>query len=164
MVGVGSALIAERLRWHRDQEREATQTRRAVYSEFLMALSRGHSDMRSVVLRPDLPSGDALYGELHQALDNAGVWRMRQSLSLTATNEIIRLAESACDALVAMRNQLLEEPNVRGDSYRVHRAELWRENANLREAMRRDLGMNGHADPEVGQYRLSDVDRTPTRR
>ena len=161
VVGVGAALVAERLRWHRDQEREAAQTRRAVYSEFLMALSRGHSDMRGIVLRADRPSGDALYGELHQALDCAGIWRLRQSLSLTASADIIHLAESACDALTSMRDRLIEEPNIRGDSYRACRAELWRDNAQLREAMRRDLGMDGPADPEVGQYRLSDARTSP---
>lgn len=124
-----------------------------------MALSRGHTDMRNVVLQVDLPSGDALYGELHRALDGAGIWRLRQSLSLTATAEIIQLAETACDALAAMRDRLIEEPTVRGDLYKVCRAELWRDNALLREAMRRDLGMNGPTDPEVGQYRLSDIRR-----
>ncbi|MFD8047679.1 hypothetical protein ACFV5E_30135 [Streptomyces chartreusis] len=160
VVGVGAALTAERLRWRRDRERDAAQTRRTVYSEFLMALSRGHTDMRSIVLQPDRPSGDALYGELHQALDGAGIWRLRQSLSLTASAEIIQLAEAACDALAAMRDRLIEEPTIRGDSYRVCRAELWRENAHLREAMRRDLGMSGPEDPEVGQYRLSDIRRS----
>lgn len=159
-MGVGAALGAERLRWRRDREREAVQTRRAVYSEFLMALSRGHSDMRGIVLRPDRPSGDALYGELHRALDGAGIWRLRQSLSLTASAEIIRLAEAACDALTALRDRLIEEPTIRGDSYVLCRADLWRENAHLREAMRRDLGMEGPEDPEVGQYRLADIRRS----
>ncbi|MFZ3471938.1 hypothetical protein ACODT3_16745 [Streptomyces sp. 4.24] len=162
VVGVGAALTAERLRWRRDKEREAAQTRRAVYSEFLMALSRGHTDMRSVVLRPDRPSGEALFGELHQALDGAGIWRLRQSLSLTASAEIIHLAEAACDALAVMRDGLIAEPHLRGASYPICRAELWRENAHLREAMRRDLGMDGPADPEVGQYRLSDRSRSRT--
>ncbi|MET9831856.1 hypothetical protein ABZ078_21735 [Streptomyces sp. NPDC006385] len=153
VVGVSSALIAERIRWRRDQEREGAQTRRAVYSEFLMALSRGHSDMRTVVLRSDGSTGDRLYGDLHQALDNSGIWRLRQSLSLTASAEIIQLAVRACDALTRMRDGLIEEPDVRGDSYARVRADLWRENAHLREAMRRDLGMDGPPDPEVDQYR-----------
>ncbi|MFE9092927.1 hypothetical protein [Streptomyces sp. NPDC007264] len=153
VVGVSSALIAERLRWRRDQEREGAQTRRVVYSDFLMALSRGHSDMRTVVLRPDRSTDDRLYGELHQALDGSGIWRLRQSLSLTASAEIIQLAVKACDALTRMRDGLIEDPDVRGDAYFLVRADLWRENAHLREAMRRDLGMDGPPDPEVGQYR-----------
>ncbi|MGW7423064.1 hypothetical protein ACWGJB_23985 [Streptomyces sp. NPDC054813] len=153
VVGVGSALIAERIRWRRDQEREGAQTRRAVYSAFLMALSQGHSDMRSVILSQDRPIGDRLYGDLHQALDGSGVWRLRQSLSLTASAEIIRLAVDACDALTRMRDGLIENPDVRSDAYFRVRADLWRDNAHLREAMRRDLGMDGAPDPEVGQYR-----------
>lgn len=153
VVGVSSALIAERIRWRRDQEREGSQTRRVVYSDFLMALSRGHSDMRTVVLRVDRSTGDRLYGDLHEALDGSGIWRLRQSLSLTASAEIIRLAVRACAALTRMRDGLIEDPDVRGDAYFRVRADLWRENAHLREAMRRDLGMDGPPDPEVGQYR-----------
>ncbi|MER5947826.1 hypothetical protein ABT127_17370 [Streptomyces sp. NPDC001904] len=162
VVGVGSALIADRIRWRRDQVREAAQTRRTVYSDFLMALSSGHSNLRSVVLQPDRPCGDALYGALHQALDSAGIWRLRQNLSLTASAEIIMLAEKTCDALATMRDRLIEEPDIRSDAYRVCRADLWRENAHLREAMRKDLGMDGPPDPEVGQYRLSDQRRYRT--
>ncbi|QFZ75194.1 hypothetical protein GFH48_19685 [Streptomyces fagopyri] len=153
VVGVSSALIAERIRWRRDQQRDGSQTRRVVYSEFLMALSRGHSDMRTVVLQVDRSTGDRLYGDLHQALDGSGVWRFRQSLSLTASAEIIQLAVKACDALTRMRDGLIEDPDVRGDAYFRIRADLWRENARLREAMRKDLGMDGPPDPEVGQYR-----------
>ena len=153
VVGVSSALIAERIRSRRDLEREGAQTRRSVYSDFLMALSRGHSEMRMVVLKPDRPTGDRLYGDLHLALDSSGVWRLRQSLSLTASAEIIRLAVSACEALTRMRDGLIEDPDVSSDLYLRVRADLWSENAHLREAMRRDLGMDGPPDPEVGQYR-----------
>ncbi|MEV7137026.1 MULTISPECIES: hypothetical protein [Streptomyces] len=153
VVGVSSALIAERIRWRRDQERDGSQTRRVVYSDFLMALSRGHSDMRTVVLQPDRSTGDRLYGDLHQALDGSGIWRLRQSLSLTASAEIIQLAVRACDALTQMRDDLIADPNVRSDTYFLARDDLWRENAHLREAMRKDLGMEGPPDPEVGRYR-----------
>jgi hypothetical protein len=153
VVGVSSALLAERIRWRRDQEREGVQTRRVVYSEFLMALSRGHSDMRTVVFRVDGATDDRLYADLHQALDGSGVWRLRQSLSLTASAEIIELAVKACDALTSMRDGLIADPDLRGDAYFQVRADLWQENAHLREAMRRDLGMNGLPDPEVGHYR-----------
>lgn len=146
-------MIAEHIRWRRDQEKDGAQTRRVVYSDFLMALSRGHSDMRTVVLQPDRSTDDRLYGDLHQALDGSGIWRLRQSLSLTASAEIIQLAVKACDALVRMRDGLIEDPDIRGDAYFRVRADLWRENAHLREAMRKDLGMDGPPDPEVGQYR-----------
>jgi len=153
VVGVSSALIAERIRWRRDQARDESQTRRVVYSDFLMALSRGHSDMRTVVLQPDCSTGDRLYGDLHQALDGSGIWRLRQTLSLTTSAEIIRLAVGACNELTRMRDVLIEDPDVRGDAYFRVRADLWRENAHLREAMRKDLGMGGPPDPDVGQYR-----------
>jgi hypothetical protein len=109
--------------------------------------------MRMVVLKPDRPTGERLYGDLHRALDGSGVWRLRQSLSLTASAEIIQLAVSACEALTRLRDGLIEDPDVSSDPYLRVRADLWRENAHLREAMRRDLGMDGPPDPEVDQYR-----------
>ncbi|WP_405646362.1 hypothetical protein [Streptomyces sp. NBC_00019] len=109
--------------------------------------------MRTVVFRVDGATGDRLYADLHQALDGSGVWRLRQSLSLTASAEIIGLAVKACDALISMRDGLVADPDLRGDAYFQVRADLWRENAHLREAMRRDLGMSGLPDPEVGHYR-----------
>ncbi|WP_406373387.1 hypothetical protein OG788_24330 [Streptomyces sp. NBC_00647] len=67
--------------------------------------------------------------------------------------EIIHLAVRACDELPCMRDGLIEDPDIRGDAYFRVRADLWRENAHLREAMRKDLGMGGPPDPEVGEYR-----------
>ncbi|MET9898351.1 hypothetical protein [Streptomyces sp. NPDC006446] len=153
VVGVSSALLAERVRWRREQHKEVAQTRRVVYSDFLMALSRGHSDMRTAVLQHDGSTGDRLYGALHQALDGSGIWRLRQTLSLTTSAEIIQLAVMACEALTRMRDLLVEDPDLKGDAYFRVRADLWRENAHLREAMRKDLGMDGPPDPDVGRYR-----------
>ncbi|MET3988115.1 hypothetical protein [Streptomyces sp. PvR034] len=153
VVGVGSALIAERIRWRREKEKETALTRRGVYCEFLMALSQSHSDMRAVVLGGAGSSPEARYGQLHQALDGSGIWRVRQSLSLTAPAEIIQLAVSTCDALTGVRDVLIETPDVRSERYLRSRADLWHVNAGLRESMRRDLGMDGLPDPEVGRYR-----------
>lgn len=63
------------------------------------------------------------------------------------------MAVRACDELPCMRDGLIEDPDIRGDAYFRVRADLWRENAHLREAMRKDLGMGGPPDPEVGEYR-----------
>lgn len=153
VVGVGSALLAERIRWRRDSARERAQTRREVYSEFLMALSQSHSNMRSAAFQSeDLPEARR-HGSLHEALDGSGIWRFRQSLSLTAPAEIIGSAVTACNALTAIRDVLIETPDVRSDAYLRVRADLWLANASLREAMHRDLGMEGLPNPEVGQYR-----------
>jgi hypothetical protein len=153
VVGVSSALLVERFRWHRDKEKDRAQKRREIYIEFLTALSRSHSSMRSTVLQEGGLIEAKRYGALHEALDGSGIWRVRQSLSLTAPAEIIELAVDTCSALVAMRDVLIASLDVTSDTYMRARDDLWRANAELREAMRRDLGMDGPPDPEVEQYR-----------
>jgi len=152
IIGIGAGLLAERLRWHRDKEKDRIQKRREVYPEFLMALSQSHSNMRSAVLQNGNPLETASFGALHEALDGSGIWRFRQSLSLTAPAEIIKLAVDTCSALTKMKDVLVERQDVTNDAYLRARADLWRINADLREAMRRDLGMNGPPDPDVGRY------------
>jgi len=128
------------------------QTRRTVYVDFLAALSRSHSEMRTATFREGL-SGTARFGALHQALDSSGVWTCRQTLSLTAPTEIISLGIAAAIALEQVRDALIAEPDVQSEPYLRARADLWRVNADLREAMRKDLKLDLPPDPEVGVYR-----------
>jgi len=153
VVGVGSALLVERFRWSRDREKDRAQKRREVYIEFLMALSQSHSSMRSTVLQADDEPDSRRYTALHEALDGSGLWRFRQSLSLTAPADIIELAVDTCDALGAVRDTLIAAPDIRSDAYLRAREDLWRTNSELREAMRKDLGMAGPPDPEAARYR-----------
>jgi hypothetical protein len=149
---MGSALTVDRFRWRRDGHDQWSQTRRSVYVDFLTALSRGHSEMRAAILREDL-SDAARFGVLHRSLDASGVWIGRQTLSLTAPTEIITLAISAAMALEQVRDVLIADPNVQAEAYLQARADLWRVNADLREAMRQDLRLDLPTDPEVGLYR-----------
>ncbi|WP_086848265.1 hypothetical protein [Amycolatopsis kentuckyensis] len=153
VVGVGSALLVERFRWTRDREKDRAQQRREVYIEFLMALSQSHSSMRSTVLQAGDDPESRRYLALHEAFDGSGLWRFRQSLSLTAPADIIKLAVDTCDALAAVRDTLVATPDIRSDAYVRAREDLWRTNAELRESMRKDLGMDGPPDPEVARYR-----------
>lgn len=152
IVGVGSALLAERLRWRRERDQQWAQQRRAVYTEFVMASSRAHSQMRASALKVGL-SEPELFSEIHQAIDSSQLWQHRQALSLTAPSHIVALAAEVTQALEAIRELLIENPSITGDRFRHLRAVYWLKNADLREAMRSDLGMSGPPDPEVGRYR-----------
>jgi len=119
-----------------------------MYVEFLTALSRGHSNLRAVALDRNT-SVDDRPGALYIALDDAGVWRLRQSLSLAATREINLLAMAALRALEGVRDALIADPDTSGGDYLRARATLWTANAEIRDAMRRDLGERGEPDPEL---------------
>lgn len=152
IVGVGSALLAERLRWRRERDEQWTQQRRTVYQGFLMASSRAHSEMRASALRVGLSESER-FGEIHRAIDGSQLWQYRQALSLTAPSRIVALAAEVTQALEAIRDLLIRDPSITGDRFLHLRAMYWLKNADLREAMRSDLGMSGPPDPEVGHYR-----------
>ncbi|WP_405017882.1 hypothetical protein OHV05_13635 [Kitasatospora sp. NBC_00070] len=151
-VGVGTGLTVDRFRRRHDSADRWLQTRRTVYVDFLTALSRGHSELRAATFREDL-SDAARFGALHQALDGSGIWTCRQTLSLTAPTEIISLGIDAAKALEQVRDTLITEPDVRSEPYLRARADLWKVNADLREAMRKDLRLDLPPDPEVGLHR-----------
>ncbi|MFJ9251102.1 hypothetical protein [Streptomyces sp. NPDC101776] len=153
VVGVGAALFADRFRWRRDDTVQWRQTRRLIYVDFLVSLSRGHSNMRSATFRHDL-NEDRIFGVMHEALDGSLIWQHRQSLSLTAPSNVIHLAIKAGKTLEGIRDALIADPNVESEPYLRARAELWLVNAELRESMRIDLEMEGPPDPELGAYRF----------
>lgn len=152
IVGVSSALLAERLRWRRERDQHWIQQRRAVYQEFVVASSRAHSQMRASALRAGLSERER-FSEIHQAIDSSQLWQQRQALSLTAPRHIVALAAEVTQALEAIRDLLIEDPCITGDRFLHLRAMYWLKNADLREAMRSDLCMSGLPDPEVGHYR-----------
>ncbi|MGI8334387.1 hypothetical protein ACRYCC_30930 [Actinomadura scrupuli] len=126
--------------------------RRETYTNFLTALSQSHSNMRAATLRTTPTEAERL-GILYTAIDESGIWRMRQCLSLCAPAEIIELAVAAADALVVMQDALVATFDTTSDAYVHARTDLWAANAELREAMRKDLGGSGPPDPELSRYR-----------
>ena len=151
-VGLGSAVIVDRFRWRRDVGVRWNQTRRGVYVEFLTAVSNAHFKMRATTFRTDVPEAER-YGALCEALDGSGIWRQRQEISLTAPHHVLQRAVATADELQNVRDVLIAEFDTNSDQYLRARADLWVSNAELREAMRRDLGVAGQPDPELGQYR-----------
>ncbi|MFI0350919.1 hypothetical protein [Actinomadura sp. 9N407] len=152
VVGVGSTLLADRSRWRRDNDRHKTEVCRETYTTFLIALSQSHSNMRAATFTTT-PEPSERHNVLYNAIDESGIWRARQCLSLSAPAEIITLAITATEALVAMQNALTETFDTRSDRYLRARTDLWTANAAVREAMRTDLGESGPPDPEVELYR-----------
>jgi hypothetical protein len=150
VVGVGSTLLADRARWRRDHDLRQMLIRRETYSDFLAALSQAHTNLRTISLQ-EHPDGVVPPGLLAAGILESGIWRMRQSLSLCAPSPIIELAITACDAMVSIQDALIVNPDHKGAPYLRARAGLWAANANLREAMRKDLGVPGPSDPEVGK-------------
>ena len=151
VIGVGSTVILDVSRWHREGSQRWALSRRASYIDFLTALSAAHSGLVSAVLRIHADDGDA-YGKLHEAVHGSQIWQRRQSLALTAPQNVLVQAVQATSCLELLRDILIIQPDIESDAYTVARNALWSANATLREVMRQDLGMTGPPDPDVDRF------------
>jgi hypothetical protein len=152
VIGIGATLLADRARWRRDHDQRQIQIRRDTYTDFLTALSLAHSTMRTAALR-EYPDGAVVPGTFATGIEESGIWRVRQRLSLCAPAHVIGLAMTACEAMVGIQDALKADPDPGGEPYLRARAALWAANAELREAMRGDLGVLGPPDPEAAALR-----------
>jgi hypothetical protein len=101
---------------------------------------------------------------LNAAFDESGIWRSRQALSLAAPHHVVAFAIKASRAIEAMKDVLINDGDTEGSAYDLARRQLWEINAELREAMRQDLGIPGPPDPEllaIRQRRDAAADASP---
>ncbi|MET8042915.1 hypothetical protein ABZU25_18895 [Micromonospora sp. NPDC005215] len=152
MVGLMSVFLADHLRWRREEKSRLLQARQQVYVDFLAALSKAHSDMRSVAFRSEFSPVERSHALL-EALDASGVWRLRQSISLIGSRKLMHEVVTAARCLEGVCEVLSHEADVSSDRYINARNNLWAANAALRELMRKDLGIAGDPDPDVHSYR-----------
>ncbi|MEU4475233.1 hypothetical protein [Micromonospora sp. NPDC023888] len=152
VVGLMSVFLADHLRWRREDKSRLLQARQQVYVDFLAALSKAHSDMRSVAFRTGFSQVERSHALL-EALDASGVWRLRQSISLIGSRKLMHDVVAAARSLEGVREVLSQDADVSSDRYITARNNLWAANAALRELMRKDLGIAGDPDPDVHSYR-----------
>ncbi|MEU8185525.1 hypothetical protein AB0B85_03415 [Micromonospora sp. NPDC049044] len=152
IVGLMSVFLADHLRWRREDKSRLLQARQQVYVDFLAALSKAHSDLRSVAFRSELSPVERSHALL-EALDASGVWRLRQSISLIGSRGLMHEVVTAARSLEGVCEVLSHGADVGSDRYIEARNRLWAANATLRELMRKDLGIAGDPDPDVHSYR-----------
>ncbi|TDC81263.1 hypothetical protein E1193_15225 [Micromonospora sp. KC606] len=152
VVGLISVFLADHLRWRREDKNQWLQARQQVYVDFLAALSKAHSEMRSVVFRGELSDVERRHALL-AATDASGVWRLRQSISLIGSRQLMHEVVAAAQKLEGVCEALSLDPDVSSDRYIEARNNLWAANAALRESMRKDLGIAGDPDPDLHTYR-----------
>jgi hypothetical protein len=149
LLGVTSTLAADRTRWRREEGRHWTQTRREAYIDYLQALSSAHSNLRKIADHQPNASLSERYALMNAAVDESGIWRSRQALSLAAPHDLVDHAITASRAVDALKDLLITHPDTRSAAFFHVRQQLWDANAELREAMRQDLGIPGPPDPEL---------------
>ncbi|MFF4246126.1 hypothetical protein ACFYY2_16850 [Streptomyces sp. NPDC001822] len=106
VIGVGSTLAADRMRWRRDTGERDRETMRTVSAQFLEALTEARDAIsdasRSAHLSPDERAGLARAGTLDH-----GVHAKQYQLELLATPEVAQSARDAAYQLLLYRDTVI---------------------------------------------------------
>lgn len=147
LIGVGSTLVGDRLRFKRDQRGGLKDVRREVYARYLQALAQTDSEIQ------ELRSRSSARAEPEEARDvwrRSGVLALRYEVGLISPPEVADASDRAYRALRQLRNLSAQtRPPTGGaaaldesgegadwdDRYRIYRQEL----IDLRSVMRRDI-------------------------
>ncbi|OXY86212.1 hypothetical protein BEK98_44775 [Streptomyces diastatochromogenes] len=140
LLGIGSTLAVDGARSRRDKEVRDEQLRRQVYGEYLIALSRTRSELRDIAHNiHDSPEDRAR--QVRDRVRENGAYELRHQLQLCAPTEVLALVDRVHAALRDFRDQVLNGATSQDETYRAKRASYEAAARDLREAMRRDLGV-----------------------
>jgi hypothetical protein len=139
VVGVGSAVVAERSRWKREFVTRERAVRRELYGEYLAALSRTRNELRSVARSPSTPAAERAR-LASESFRSGGAYELRYQMAITAPESVAGPSERALLALRTL-NDRLEAGDDHTDATWSDAHEAFTEAlAALRTAMRTDLG------------------------
>jgi hypothetical protein len=140
VIGVGSTLLADRVRWRRELERQAKESRRELYARFLTALNEATEALWVVGLgdrRVDGPESlaEVLRGQVHRS----GLYSYREQIMILAPPAVLREADLATDRVREYRDVLISGHAAgsaeEGSAMHAYTAAL----KALRQVMRADL-------------------------
>lgn len=106
VIGVGSTLLADRLRWKRDTGERERETLHATYAQFLEALTQAR-DLISHASR-DFTAAEEDRRSVMTALLDHGVHVKQYQLELPAPPQVVEKARDAADKLAAYRDVVVE--------------------------------------------------------
>ncbi|MFE2990750.1 hypothetical protein [Streptomyces sp. NPDC059262] len=141
VVGLGSALLSDRVRWGRERDERQSGAQRDIYVAYLTALHDANQALRLVSLghHPAEVSRDVAARETFR---DAGLVQARECIVLTASEPVVQVAEAAFSALRALRNRIAQGQGGRSPGYEADLTHYDDSLQALRNAVRKDL----HAD------------------
>ncbi|MFF7200616.1 hypothetical protein [Streptomyces sp. NPDC008141] len=142
VIGVGSTLLAERLRWRRDRITQAHATRQQLYADYSAALSRMRTALSEYAhaVQP-VEERARRVRELFLA---PGAYELRHQLAILAPREVIDASQAAFLVLRETRDCLVAGADADSASYRELDEAFDGAIGRLRTVMRRDLGVSDH--------------------
>ncbi|MFF0064198.1 hypothetical protein ACFYRC_22100 [Streptomyces sp. NPDC005279] len=139
VIGVGSTLIADRLRWRRERAGQSLDVRRILYGDYTAALSRMRTALNECALA-DIPAQERPQ-RVRELFLAPGAYEIRHQLAIIAPQVVVEAARTAFVVLRDTRDLLLEGAGIEDQAYRELEDRFDSALAVLRSAMRRDLGV-----------------------
>ncbi|MFF1723443.1 hypothetical protein [Streptomyces sviceus] len=138
-VGVGSTLLADRVRWRRDLAERTRQERKEIYVACLTKYRQAYEDMYAAALRP--PAGVPLDTAVREAFRASGCDEIRESALVCAPQEMSDVIEAVYATLRQLQDVLAAaDPPLDSPAFQEHRLAHAKAVWAARAAMRRDLG------------------------
>ncbi|MGW4492974.1 hypothetical protein [Streptomyces sp. NPDC004376] len=138
LIATGSAALLDRGRWRREQDDRLTGVRRILYGDYLTCLSPARNAFRALARNHDL----TLAERDRSARDSfAACYGVRYQMSITAAPEVFTASEDTFRRLRDVRDRAASGALAGDEAYTGGRAEYEAALTRLRDAMRRDLGV-----------------------
>ncbi|MFI6678182.1 hypothetical protein [Kribbella sp. NPDC050470] len=137
---MSSTLIAERVRWRRERQQRAKDSRRELYGQFLTSLNEAAESLWAVSLgdrrgTDGAPFDETLRGEVHRT----GLYSYREQVMILAPEGVRASADQAVDRVREYRDCLMSGSQtgspVETAAMNAYKAAV----KSLRQAMRSDL-------------------------
>jgi hypothetical protein len=139
LIGVGSTLIVDRLRWSRERSKAMYEARRQLYSDFLADLSSTRDAVRAVA-RGYYPAEISRRQAAGDAFGKANLYSRRYQVSITAPEAVVAAATETFRSLRELRNVAAAGHDNVSDEYGVAKAKYEAGLTKLIGVMRDDLG------------------------
>ncbi|MEV8352392.1 hypothetical protein ACFVTT_04330 [Streptomyces niveus] len=138
VIGVGSTLLADRVRWRRERAGQNLDVRRQMYADYTAALSRIRTALNECA-QADIPAGERPL-RVRELFLAPGAYEIRHQLAIVAPPEVVEAARSAFIVLRDTRDLLVDGSSLNDAAYMEMEERFDAAVAELRTVMRLDLG------------------------
>ncbi|WP_086773374.1 hypothetical protein [Streptomyces bobili] len=147
-IGIGSTLLADRIRWRRDREALDRDTRRQAYAAFMAALSEVYTRLHETA-RETLPASEAR-AAAHEAFTTSNLYPLRYELALIAPWDVMEPVNQAFWKVRDLRDLVARGTHTDAPDFRTHVSDYLKATESAQAAMRRDLGTPWPRDAGAG--------------
>jgi hypothetical protein len=145
-IGVGSTLLADRVRWRRDRARQREEARHHAYAAFMGALGDLYQSLHDLARDDGTLSGPRA-AAAHEAFRATNLYPLRYQLVLIAPWDVVESSNAAFWRIRDVRDLVAGGANVVAEDYRRGTREYLAAAEKAQDAMRRDLGTSWQRPP-----------------